>query len=297
MKGFIMNKKEIRKRPMLPVLLALALLVTAIPSSSYAVNFAVWLDGSTSSGGNGIPSSLENAFGLGSVTLVTTANLETPGFLSAFDTVIISRENSNFGTFLSPLAAANVAAYVGSGSSQGAVALFTNDAADNFFGATTGDPFDPNLDKLFINAATFAAATHHGYIGEFNGAVQAMTSNSAGATPLGLLPGMASSTYTASTPDGHFHYDVGPIGAGNPIDAGVSFPFTDSDTTLFRTDITGALSGNIVDVYGDNGLPAVLANSAAIHGVPDTGSTLLYLGIACVVGLGFQCRRLSITRT
>jgi hypothetical protein len=152
-----------------------------------------------------------------------------------------------------------VAAWVGSGAAQGGVALFTNDLADNLYGATTGDPFDANLDRLFVNAATYAAATGHGYIGEFNGSVEAMA--------MGLLPGTANAVHgTGGSPDGHFHFDVGPIGASNPIDSGVTFPFTDLDTSLFRTDITGSPSANIVDVYDDNGLPAVLANSAVIRG-------------------------------
>ena len=101
-----------------------------------------------------------------------------------------------------------------------------------------------------------------------------------------LLHRAASATYYAGNvvPGGKFIYDVGPIGAGNPINAGVHLPFTDSDVTIFRTDISGAASGNIVDVYADNGLPAVLANSVVINGgggvsgsVPDGGSTVLLL--------------------
>jgi hypothetical protein len=157
---------------------------------------------------------------------------------------------------------------VGSGAGQGGVAVFTNDLADNLQGAVSGDPFDANLDRLFINAATFAAASHHGFIGEFNGAVMAMDSNSAGATPLGLLQGSANAVHGFG-PD--FTYDVGPIGAGNPIDAGVTFPFTDADHTTFLTTVTGADPNNIVDIYSNAniaGTPAVLANGFVIHGGP-----------------------------
>jgi hypothetical protein len=175
---------------------------------------------------------------------------------------------------LSAPAAANVAAYVGSGATQGVVAAFTNDAADNFFGATTGDPFDANLNQLFVNAATFARDSGHGYIGEFNGAVMAVTANTAGFTPLGLLPGVATAVHDIGGQQ--FVYDVGPIGAGNAIDAGVTFPFTDDDVTTFLTDITGASPSNIVDIY-TNGEPAVLANQAAINSVlaPAIGHGLL----------------------
>jgi hypothetical protein len=250
----------------------------AVPSTASATSFAVWLDGQTSSGGNGIASELTHYFGAGSFQLVTTANLETPGFLNAFQAVIVSRFATNFGTGLSALAAANVQAFVGAAGSptQGAVAVFTNDAADNLFGGA--DQYDANLDALFRNAATFAAASGHGYVGEFNGAAMAMTSNGNGFNPLGLLPGAAGTLGSAPI----FNYGVGPIGAGNPIDAGVSFPFTDADTTPFRTIVTGASPSNIVDVFLDNSSPAVLANQAAISGngaspVPEP-ATLLLLG-------------------
>jgi hypothetical protein len=195
-------------------------------------DFAVWLDGSTTpgGGGNGILTSLDHAFGTGDYTLVTTAQLATPGFLSPFKAVIVSRFDSSFGTNLSAAAAANVTAFVGTpGPTQGAVAVFTNDAADNFFGSTSGDPFDANLNRLFVNAATFAAASGHGYIGELNGAIMAMTANTAGDAALGLLPGTASGVRSIAPQQ--FVYNVGPIGSGNAIDAGVTFPFTDSDTS------------------------------------------------------------------
>jgi hypothetical protein len=55
------------------------------------------------------------------------------------------------------------------------------------------------------------------------------------------------------------------------------FPFTDADISLFRSDIPNALAGNIVDIYDDNGLPAVLANAPVINpGVPIPPSVLLF---------------------
>jgi PEP-CTERM motif len=268
--------------------------VTASAIPAMATTFAVWLDGNTdpSCGGSGICTSLTDAFGAGSFNLVSTPQLDTPGFLSSngYSAVIVSRFDSNFGTSLSATAAANIAAYVGSGPGQGGVAVFTNDASDNFLGATTGDVFDANLNRLFVNAAQNVALSGHGFIGEFNGAVMAMASNSAGFSVIGLLPGNASATRSFGPA---FVYNVGPIGSGNPIDAGVTFPFTDGDTTTFLTDITGANPNNIVDIYtspGINGEPAVLANSFAINpGVPEPATwAMMLLGFA---GLGFAFRR------
>jgi hypothetical protein len=278
----------------LNVLLLIAIALLALPTPSSAQQFAVWLDGNTSpSTPDGILSSLDNAFGTGHWTIVSTSNLETAGFLNSFDTLIMSRDGSSFGTTsISATAIVNISAYVGSGPTQGGVALFTNDAKDNFFGAGSGDPFDPNLDRLFVNSATFASASHHGFIGEFNGTV-------IGLNQLHLLPGVAGDIRNYGP---QFVYDVGPIGSANPIDAGVTFPFTDSDDTTFLTDVTGADPNNIVDIYTSadiQGEPAVLANKFVVSGGVPEGSTLLYLGVGlpCVVGLGFHRRRLSIART
>lgn len=286
----------------LKILCAATTLLIAPYISVATPSFAVWLDGDTSAQvGDGILNSLDNAFGPGTWTLVSDANLATAGFLNSFDTLIMSRQGAAFGvTSISPTAAANIQAYVGSGATQGGVALFANDAKDNFFGSASGDPYDANLNQLFVNAATFAAASGHGFIGEFNGTVIALNT-------LGLLPGSASSVAGYGP---QFTYDVGPIGAGNPIDAGVTFPFTDSDNSTFLTTITGADPNNIVDVFGPGvdaggniidrsivGVPAVLANRYVIQGgsMPDAGSTLTLLGLAMsgLVGCGryFQKRR------
>jgi hypothetical protein len=271
---------------------ALLLAASLLPSiASAAPKFAVWLDGNTTvPASDGILGSLNNAFGAGTWTLASDANLSTPGWLNNFDTLIMSRSGASFGvTSIPAAAAANIQTYVGApGPAQGGVALFSNDAKDNWFGANVGDPYDVNLDRLFVNAATFAAATGHGFIGEFNGTVIALNT-------LGLLPGVAG---PLGGNNAQFEYVVGPIGAGHPIDAGVSFPFVDGDQTPFLTKITGASNANIVDVYGPNsggaaGFPAVLANERLINGgVPEVASTLGMLFVGLVASLGLK-KRLS----
>ena len=69
--------------------------VTASAIPAMATTFAVWLDGNTdpSCGGSGICTSLTDAFGAGSFNLVSTPQLDTPGFLSSngYSAVIVSR--------------------------------------------------------------------------------------------------------------------------------------------------------------------------------------------------------------
>lgn len=306
--------KRISKAASVPVLglAAAGLLLSA--TAARAADIAVWADGSTST---------DNPI-LGTITsvgdtyqLVTTAQLATPGFLSSggFSALVETRADADFGTFLDAAAAANVTAWVGVAGSpgQGGVAVFTNDIADNLYGSgppgygSEGDPFDPNLNALFTNALNFAADSGHGFIGEFNGAVQAVASNSAGATPLDLLQGNAAACAGGSN-DGNgtcdispqqFVFDVGPIGSGNAIDKGVTFPFTDDDVTTFYTDITGANSGNIVDIYTNslaNGAPAILANDYVISGgmptVPEPSTwAMMALGFGLLGLVGYRKTR------
>ena len=121
----------------------------------------------------------------------------------------------------------------------------------------------------------------------------AMSSNNAGMPAIGLLPGSADAVHSYGP---QFTYGVGPIGDGNPIDAGVTFPFTDADDTTFLTDITGADPNNIVDIYtseGINGEPAVLADHFVISGghgtVPEASTWVMML--AGFAGMGYVAYR------
>src|SRR5918994_491832 len=112
------------------------------------------------------------------VTLVNDAQIATPGFLNGFDAFYFTRNGSEYGDGLSEAAAAAVVDYVGS---DGNIVLLHGDFADAF---TLGDI---KIIELTRNAVDFAAQSGHGFVGEFNGAVSALTGNSDDYVPLGLI--------------------------------------------------------------------------------------------------------------
>jgi hypothetical protein len=184
--------------------------------------------------------------------VVSTNSLETAGFLNSFSAVYITRQNASaIGTGLSLAAATNVITYVGAGP----VVLFMNDWDDNLPTSTAGDPYDPNTSQLIKNAITLAA-TSHGYVGEFNGAAMALTTNANGFQALNLIPGSAGLLSNATCAA------VTITGAGSVIKGSVPTNFmpTDPEGSCFRSVATGVFSGNVWGTYniGEPNPPAII---------------------------------------
>ena len=192
------------------------------------------------------------------VTLVSDAQIATPGFLNGFDAFYFTRNGSEYGDGLSEAAAAAVVDYVGS---DGNIVLLNGDFADAL---TLGDI---KIIELTRNAVDFAAQSGHGFVGEFNGAVSALTGNSDDYVPLGLISGSAGPL--ASGPvDGTIA--VTTVGVGHPVLDGVGLPFDPIDVD-WGPRITGIDSALVLASYS-NGSPAIIArgtaNDAPSIGVP-----------------------------
>src|SRR3954469_13384204 len=141
----------------------------AVPSAASASRVAVF-------GDNTIDNALTAAGH--TVTLVTDAQLATPGFLNGFDASVYTRAGFSLGQTLSQAAADNVKAYVRR------TVLLNGDFADAV-------PADAEVTDLVLNSVKWAAATHHGYVGEFNGAFAGLSSNGSGLRALDLVGGSA----------------------------------------------------------------------------------------------------------
>jgi len=87
------QKEKLRSRLARALTVLGVALVSAAPSAGLAVDFAVWLDGNTTPGGGGNPilTEIDHYLGTNDYELVTTAQLETPGFLNTFNCVVVSR--------------------------------------------------------------------------------------------------------------------------------------------------------------------------------------------------------------
>lgn len=186
-------------------------------------------------------------------TLVTDSQLATPGFLNSFAALVMTRNGFSFGSGLSSAAAANVAAYVGS---TGRVVLLNADFADD-----VGTVF---TNTLITNAVNFAAASGRGFVGEFNGAVSGLTSNSNGFNPIGLVSGSAGPLgFGQGGSSGSINLTA--AGTGHPVTAGLSLPFN-PPAVEFGAAVTGVDASLILATF-DGGNPAIIA-SAGVAGCP-----------------------------
>ncbi len=217
-----------------------------------------------------------NATTPGEAVLVNDAQLATPGFLSGFNAVLITRDGAGFGTSLSAAAAVNVAAFVGSYYGQGNIALFSADWADiiGTAAAPSGEdtPGNPDATRAFLNAVQWAMQ-EHGYIGEFDGASMGLLSNPDGLNAFGFINGSADFLNCAYNVPG----TITVTQPGHPIMAGVSGSFTTNEFPC-RSSYSGVDPANVLATF-ENGDPAILVNN--VPHVPEPASiALLGSGLA-----------------
>src|SRR3954462_7190704 len=205
----------------------------AMPRAASASRAAVF-------GDNAIDNSLTAAGH--TVTLVTDAQLATPGFLDGFDALVYTRDGFSLGQTLSQAAADNVRAYVRR------TVLLNGDFADAV-------PADAEVTDLVRNSVAWAAATHHGYVGEFNGAFAGLTSNASGLRALGLVSGSAS----GFTGRGIATIAATPAGASHPVLNGVALPRDPADEDVGAI-VSGVAASKVLARYTANNNPAVIAS-------------------------------------
>jgi len=212
------------------------------------------------------------------VTIVSDADLSTPGFLNAFDAFVYTRDGFSFGTTLSVAAAANVKTFV-----TGNIVLFVGDFQDDIGIATT--------DLLFNQALTFVlSGTGGGFIGEFNGALAAFSSNAQGLNPIGLVNGAAGVLgFGEGGSEGII--DVTAAGLISPVTAGVPFPYNPG-AVEFGFDANGVAAAGVLARF-ENGNPAIVANSAALISVPEPATWAMLISGFGLVGFAARRRRLG----
>jgi PEP-CTERM motif len=244
------------------VLLTVAAMVCCLPVA--ADQIAVF--------GNNNLYNVINATDPGEAVLVSDAQLATPGFLSGFNAVLITRDGAGFGTSLSAAAAANVAAFVGSYYGQGNIALFSADWTDiiGTAAAPSGEdtPGNPDATLAFLNAVQWAMQKH-GYIGEFNGAATGLLSNSNGLNVFGFVTGSADFLNCAYNVPG----TITVTQPGHPIMAGVSGSFSTKEFPC-RSSYSGVDPANVLATF-ENGDPAIVVNN--VPNVPEP-ATIMLLG-------------------
>lgn len=212
--------------------LGAALASTAVPA--LAANLAIF-------GNNQIASFYDDT---NTVTIVTDAQIATPGFLDGFDAFIYTRDGFSFGTSLSVAAAAAVNDYV-----TGRIVLLNGDFQDDIGTA--------NTDTLFTNVLDYViAGGPGGYIGEFTGSFAAFAT-AASYTPIGLVNGSSGAPGNGNGgSDGDVELTA--VGAASMILSGVTFPYNPG-AVEFGADVTGVNPAGVLARFS-NGNPAIIAN-------------------------------------
>lgn len=205
-----------------------------------------------------------------SADMVTDAQIATPGFLSGYDAFFMTRAAfTQPGRGLSVEAAQAVVDYEGS---TGNVVLFNCDCTDALLDGQGEGGQDTRIETIIANAVQWAAESGHGVIGEFNGMVSALTSNSNGFNPLSLVDGSAGSLGEEGLNANRSMF-LADAGSGHPVLAGVEgdFPFN-PNSVEFRANVTG-VPDDLVLVRWDSstGMPAIFVKGggAGNPGPPD----------------------------
>jgi hypothetical protein len=204
-------------------------------------------------GDNNIDDLLAGTF---DVTIVTDAQLSTPGFLDGFDVFVYTRNGSGVGTALSEAAAANVAAFVRR------VVLLNGDFADAI-------GVDVEIEQLIVGSVAWAGRTGHGYVGEFNGAFAGLSSVGNSLRPLGLITGSAA-PFNSGADYGNIAATT--AGTGHPVLAGVALP-RDPTGVEIGSQMTGVDPAYVLARYSSNNNPAVIGGVRPVTATPTVSPT------------------------
>lgn len=290
--------------PCIASLSVLSLVNTARPAAAQTVHIAVFGDNQIDDFINGSSPSGNILPGY-AATLVTDADL-AGGILSRstnpFSAFFYTRPTGLVGSSLSAAAAANVSSFVGGVGGTANVVLLNGDFADALAAPTEAGPpvHDTNIARLIANATAYAAASGHGFVGEYTGALAALTSNentTPTVRPLGLIGGNGS---PLSLGEGGSDGSLFALQAANPVLAGVTLPYNPTPGTLasveFGSTFTGVDPVLVVATFGSGAQsnPAVIvrAGNVVAAAAPEPASlALLGLGGLPLAGMVVRRRR------